>query len=616
MKLKKELGFLDVFAIASGAMISSGIFILPGVAFERVGPAVFLAYFLAGLLALTGTFSITELSSAMPKAGGDYFFTTRSLGPMTGTVSGLLSWFALSLKTSFAIIGIAELSHILLGLPMIPTALGACVLFALLNVVGVEKAGKFEVLVVIGLLILMVIFIILGLPETNIQKFDPFIREGKSINSIALTAGFVFVSYGGLLNVATISEEVKNPKKNIPLGMFSSLFVVVTLYCLMLVVTVGTLPAEQLAGSMEPIAAAARQFMGTPGYTMITAAALLAFISTANAGIMAASRYPLALSRDKLLPSWISKTNNRFQSPIYAIILTTFVIGGATLLNLETLVKAASTVVILSYILSHVSVVILRESHIQNYQPSFSAPFYPWLQIIGVICFCLLLIDMGVDIMMISFGLITVGVVFYFAYGRKRANQQYALLQLIARISDKALGEPSYLLESELKQILHNRDEIAFDRFDHLIMEAPVIDLEEKSDYKTLFKVISKKLSAHVQHSGEELETRFLEREKEAGTAITEFTAIPHTMVDGRNVFGLLLVRCREGIYFSDDRPSVKSAFVLYGSSDERLFHLQALAGIAQTIQEEQFQKNWLSAHSPQLLRDVLLLSKRNRINN
>ena len=86
--LPRKVGALGVFAISSGAMISSGIFVLPGVAFERSGPAMILAYGLAGFVALIGTFSVVELATAMPRAGGDYFFVTRSLGPLVGSVSG------------------------------------------------------------------------------------------------------------------------------------------------------------------------------------------------------------------------------------------------------------------------------------------------------------------------------------------------------------------------------------------------------------------------------------------------------------------------------------------------------------------------------------------------
>ena len=111
--LKKDLGLVDVFAIAAGAMISSGLFVLPGIAFQKAGPAMILSYVLAGLLVIPAMLSKAELATAMPKAGGSYFFVERSLGPLLGTVAGLLSWFSLALKAAFALVGIGALSVLL-----------------------------------------------------------------------------------------------------------------------------------------------------------------------------------------------------------------------------------------------------------------------------------------------------------------------------------------------------------------------------------------------------------------------------------------------------------------------------------------------------------------------
>jgi len=109
MKLARRLGVLHVFRIASGAMISSGLFVLPGLAYARAGPAVILSYSLAGLLAATGMLSTAELATSMPKAGSDYYSITRALGPATGTVAGLFNWVSFSLKAAFALVGLAAL---------------------------------------------------------------------------------------------------------------------------------------------------------------------------------------------------------------------------------------------------------------------------------------------------------------------------------------------------------------------------------------------------------------------------------------------------------------------------------------------------------------------------
>lgn len=107
MALKKSLGLYGVYSIASGAMISSGIFILPALAFTMAGPGVVISYLLAGAAAVLGMLNVIELVTAMPKAGGDYYYITRTLGPLAGSVSGLLSWAALSLKGAFAVYGLA-----------------------------------------------------------------------------------------------------------------------------------------------------------------------------------------------------------------------------------------------------------------------------------------------------------------------------------------------------------------------------------------------------------------------------------------------------------------------------------------------------------------------------
>ena len=105
--LRKDLGTKEVFAIAAGAMISSGLFVLPAVAFAKSGPAVVVAYILAALAVIPAMFCKAELATAMPRSGGDYFFVARSFGGLFGLFTGFAGWFSLSLKSSFALVGMA-----------------------------------------------------------------------------------------------------------------------------------------------------------------------------------------------------------------------------------------------------------------------------------------------------------------------------------------------------------------------------------------------------------------------------------------------------------------------------------------------------------------------------
>jgi len=611
MPLKRHLGLLHVFCLSSGAMISSGLFILPGLAHAQAGPAVILSYLIAALLAMTGMLSIAELTTAMPKAGGDYFFTTRTMGPAVGTVSGLLTWLSISLKTAFALVGMSAFTALFLNLDIRIIGVALCALFTLLNSRGVKKAGHFQVALVIGLLVLMLVYIIAGMPAVKIQHFEPFVPHGYG--AVFATAGFVFVSFGGLLKTASVAEEVQNPGKTIPLALIFSLLIVGILYVLMVFVTSGTVPAETLDGSLMPITDGARVFLGKGGAIAMSIAAILAFISTANAGIMAASRYLLAMSRDQLISQHLSYIHPKHNVPTIAIFVTGTVIAASLFLELTLLVKVASTVLIIAYILANISLIILRESKVQNYRPIFKAPLYPWLPILGIIGCTLLIFEMGPSVLWMTVLLIAIGAFVYWFYGRIKAERDYALRHLVARITAREIS--SGTLESELKTIICERDEIIADRFDHLIETCPILDLSGHQTLAAFFKQASETLAEPLSMQADVINEGLITREMESNTAISADIAIPHLIIDGENRFQILLARCRDGINFSDAAPNVKAVFVLAGTRDDRNFHLRALSSIAQIAQDPQFIQRWTAARNETALRDLILLGHRQRHN-
>lgn len=608
MELKKELRLIDVIAIATGAMISSGIFILPGLAFARTGPSVFISYFLAGLLALSGALSISEMATAMPKAGGDYFFINRSLGSLVGSVSGILSWFALSLKSAFAIIGISELLFVFFSFNVTISSIVLCIVFILLNIWGVKEAGRFQVILFIFLIVIMSGFVLTGFLEMDISRLRPLFTDG--INAMLTTAGFVFISFGGLLKAASVSEEVNNPKKNIPRGLIISTLIVIILYAFILIVTVGIMNPGNLSGALTPIADAARSIWGNKGFFIITLASVLAFVTTANAGIMAASRYPLALSRDNLIPSFLSKVNSKTKTPIISISVTGAIVALSLMLRLDVLVKVASTVVILNYILSNFSIIILRESKLENYRPSFRAPFYPWIQFISIAAFVLLLIDMGIKIILLSIAAIAIGIIIYFLYGKHHSTGDSALLNIVKRVANRDLKYTD--LDKELKEILICRDNICLDFFDELIDRSAVIDMDEPADSKELFGVIAQSISFKYNISKNTVIKSLSGRESQSSTVINHFVAIPHIILPGENIFDLFIIRNRNGIVFPDGQI-VHAVFALTGTMDNRNTHLKSLAAIAQIIQNDSFETQWLNAVNPENIKDVLHLARRNR---
>lgn len=598
-----------MFCIASGAMISSGLFLLPGLAFAKAGPSVILSYVFAGLLAISGVFSQAEIVSAMPKAGGTYFYVKRAMGPAIGTMEGLLTWFSLSMKSAFALVGMAAFTSFFIDLDARLIAAFFCVIFVGINLIGSKEASRTQIVLLFGIVAALLIYVVRGFPVVSVRRFEPFTPNGWLMT--LTTSGFVFVSFGGLLKVASIAEEVKNPGKVVPLGMILSLVTVTILYFFTVLVTTGVMGPGELGESLTPISDAARGFMGTPGVIITGIAAIFAFISTANAGIMASSRYPMALSRDGLLPERLAEVGKRSGTPYVSILLTGLMMIVFLFLKLEIFVKAASAVLIMTYMLSCLSLIILRESRLQNYQPVFRSPLYPWVQLIGITGFCFMLGGMGAPAILVSAGIMVCGIFVFWFYGRIRAGREYALLHIIERITPLELTTRT--LEDELKEIIRERDMIVKDRLDSVVERAVVLDIEEHKSVDEFFGIVAGSMAGKMGVTREEFIELMKERERESSTVLTPFLAIPHIIVCGEKKFEILLARCRDGVEFSEAAPSVTAIFVLAGSKDERNFHLRALAGIAQIVRDPHFEDNWMKAKKREDLRDIILLGERKR---
>lgn len=604
-------------------MISSGLFILPSLAFANTGPSVIIAYLLASILILPSVFSNVELTTAMPRAGGTYFYIERSFGSILGFFSGLATWFALALKSAFAIVGMTAFIQIILSgqagielttIQLRIIAIICCLFFTMLNIVSVRHTSRFQVVLVAALYASLALFIIAGLPSVKVMRFDNFMPHGPA--AFAATAGLVFISFGGVTKVTTIAEEVRNPEKNMMYGILLAWFCVSLCYFLTVFVTVGVLDPGPLADTLVPISMAAKAFLGTPGYIIMGLAAAAAFITTANGGILAASRCPLAMSRDNLLPGFLRRVNSRFETPHISILTTSlFMIAALAFLDLEDLVKTASTLLILLYMLANASVIIMRESRLQSYRPKFYSPLYPYLHIISIFVYFLLIIDMGLVPLSVSIGFILLSLVWYFAFISRRVRRQSAVMHVVQRVTDRTLAAAD-LLENELRDILFERDKVTRDRFDHLVQNAEILDFDQSADSASVFEKVASVLAPRLNANPITLYNRFIEREKQSTTIIQPGLAIPHVVIEGESRFDLLIVRSKPGIKFPSADHPVHVMFVLVGTRDQRNYHLRALMAVAQIAQDKQFENNCLTARSTEAMRNLILLSERKRHNN
>ncbi len=613
-RLRKQLGLADVYAIATGATLSAGLFLLPGLAAAEAGPAVVLAYALAAVPLVPATFSIVELATAMPRAGGSYYFLDRSIGPLAGAVGGLGTWMALVLKTAFALVGMgAYLSIFLPGSPGLLVAAGFAVFFGVLNLYGSDRSGGFQRVLLGGLLAILAGFVLRGMPELHAAAFEGFFAAG--FESIAATTGLVYISYVGVTKVASVSEEVRDPERNLPRGVFLALGTAVIIYVACNAIIVAVVPREVLAGHLTPVAEAAGRLGGDLGVRLVSLAALLAFASVANAGILAASRYPLAMSRDRLLPPVLSELSAR-STPAPAVLLTVGTIL-VLLLLLDPLViaKLASAFQLLMFGLLCLAVVIMRESGIESYDPGYRSPAYPWMQIAGMALPLWLIPQMGWLPALFSAGLVAAGIALYLGYGRGRVVRHGAVYHVFERLGRRRFDA----LDTELRGILKEKGLREQDPYEQVVARAPVLDHEDEPSFETLAGEAADHLALEVPYPAGQLAAGFLEGTRTGATPVAGGVALPHLRVPGLATPRLLLARCRQGVRITtrdalgDSHTSarIRAVFFLVSPDDDPGQHLRLLAHLASRVDEDDFLEAWVRADDVHALREILLRDER-----
>jgi amino acid transporter/mannitol/fructose-specific phosphotransferase system IIA component (Ntr-type) len=610
--LRKDITLFGVFAIAVGTTIGSGLFLLPGMAFAQAGPAIIVSYMLAGLVVLPPLLCQSELATAMPRAGGVYFYIDRAFGPLAGTIAGLGTWVSLTLKTSFALVGSGY--YIGLFIPDPPVLLIAIVLaliFGGINLLGAGKTSRMQSMLVICVLLLLCWFAVWGGRDIDTSRFDGFWSVGGE--TIVSMVGVVLISYMGLTKVASIAEEVRNPERNIPLGILLALLAAVLVYMTGLTVMIGVIPASELAETYTPAALAAEIFAGRAGMITISIAAIASFLSVANAGILSASRYPLAMGRDHIFPR-LFRQLGRFGTPLPAIALTVLlIIAEVVLLDPLIIAKYAGTIMLLLFAGVSAAVIVMRESRLDSYDPGFRVPWYPWVPMIGIVLCLAAMSVLGTASLVFAAVMIVIAVLWFHFYAAGRVSRYGAIYHVFAR-----LGEHQFdALDTELRGIIKEKGLRAADPFDLTIAKARVLESERGTDFETLAGRVADALSTETGRSREHFLQGFLEGTQVGATPVTGGVALPHLRLQGLKRSHLVLVRCMDGMQLEigSSMPGGKSLqhvhalFFMASPEDDPAQHLRLLASLAGAVEQDGFMQRWREARGPADLKAALLRS-------
>lgn len=461
-QLERGLGLYAAVTLSMGAMIGGGIFVLPAIAYKQAGPAAIVAYLLAGLIVLPNALSKAEMATAMPEDGGTYLYIDRALGPLVGTIAGLGVWFSLVFKSSFALVGLGAYLLLIVSVPaelVKGVALGLGLLVVLLNIVGTEQSGKLQGIIVTLVVLGLTGYVLNGLQLADLSRYTPFVLH--EMTGIVTATAFVFVSYAGIGEVASVAEEITDPGRNLPLAMLISIGLMMIIYTAVVSVVVGIVPQETLlhggpnnGPTLTPIADGMVGLFGGVSVIVIAVLAVLALTSMANAGVLGTSRFLLALSRDALLPDWLNHIDPRFVTPRNAVVVTGVVLLGLiAFVPVVDLAKLASAFLILVFTLEHIALIAFRESKLSFYDPSFTAPLYPLPQAIGIVGGLILIFQLGLLSLVGALGIIGGGAMWYWVYGRSRTDRHGALIIALNRYGLSNRSEDDAIIQPK-----RNRD--------------------------------------------------------------------------------------------------------------------------------------------------------------
>jgi amino acid transporter len=380
-ELSRDLGLTTALAIGAGTMIAAGIFTLSGLAIRNVGSAAIVSFLLAALVATFTALTYCEFVSIYPESGEGYLYARKTFKAPLAYFVGWALVLGYTSSCAFYISSLSIYFYEFIWETPFRALSGMLILVGLilLNIKGTKESGRFQVLVTIGKVVLLLWFVLGGISSVDTSDIiDQFSADYMLIGS---TAGMVFITFFGFSAIAASAGEVKNPIKTIPRAIFISVGIVTVLYTLVVIVVVAAGLTEYTEAAMG---VAARQFLGPVGGMVIVAGALFSMISASNASIMAGSRVTLSMSRLGHFPEGFGHINPRSRTPIVSIML----VGGTTLiftisLSLEDLAHFADTVLLLVLILVNVALIYHRRKYPGIERP-FRVPLVPLLPVLGI----------------------------------------------------------------------------------------------------------------------------------------------------------------------------------------------------------------------------------------
>jgi basic amino acid/polyamine antiporter, APA family len=368
----------DLVAVAINGTIGAGIFGLPSKAHALIGPYSVIAFIACAMVVGLIVLCFAEVGSRFSESGGPYLHAREAFGPIAGFEVGWLMWLAR--VTAFAancnlLIDYLGYFHpgIGVGWPRAVAIIAVVVALTAVNVVGVRNAALFSDVFTVGKLIPLALFIGAGLFFLDPGNFSP--TSAPAFSSFSESTLLLVYAFTGFEMAIIPAGETRDPQRNLPFAILTSLAVVAVVYILIQVVCVGTLP--ELAASKRPLADASERFLGVAGATVITLGVAVSIIGNLVVVLLAGARLPFAMAGDHRLPRVFAATHERFRTPHVAIIATAAVMLALALSGTFASIVTVSVIArLLAYISTCAALIMLRrrDEREMRFKAQFRAP--------------------------------------------------------------------------------------------------------------------------------------------------------------------------------------------------------------------------------------------------
>jgi basic amino acid/polyamine antiporter, APA family len=472
-QLKRALGAFDVVMLGIGAIVGAGIFATIGTAAAGdatrpgAGPALALSFVVTAIACGFAALCYAEFAAMVPISGSAYTYSYATLGELVAWIIGwdliieyavgnvavaiswgnyfktlvsgfglvIPGWLSTDYRTAAHIPGLFDSAPHLLGVPIVFNILAAGIvaLITLVLVVGIRESASINSAMVTLKLIVLGLFVVVGWGYVNADNWRPFAPNGWA--GVQAGAAIVFFAYIGFDAVTTVAEEVRNPKRDLPIGIIGSLIICTVIYIVVAVAFTGIIPYRVLVSKLaseqaEPLTMALQYanigrwgslFIGIVAFGSVVAhtAVLLVFQ-------LGQPRIFFSMARDGLLPPSFAKVHPRFRTPHVTTILTGVAVGACAMFtSIDEMVDLTNIGTLFAFILVCIGILILRARD-PGRPRAFKTPLVPFVPMLGVVS-CLYLM-LGLPwITWLRFGLwLGLGLVIYFLYGYRRSALRLA----------------------------------------------------------------------------------------------------------------------------------------------------------------------------------------------